>query len=110
LFSLCPYHKNERAERLITYLNNGYNVLILSHSTLALDVGFYLRGKSSKTLVILGRGINTNIYVEGSSILRVQYLFEIDLDTSVIMLYDRLFANSTQVFSENATLFEREYD
>ncbi|KAN0073555.1 hypothetical protein V8E54_008775, partial [Elaphomyces granulatus] len=110
LFSLRPYHKNERAERLVAHSNNGHNVSTLSDGTLALDVGFHLRGKSSKTLATLGRGVDADIYVEGSGISRVQCSFEIDLDTGVVMLYDRSFANSTQVFGENATPFERERD
>jgi hypothetical protein len=108
LFSLRPYHKNERAERLVRHPNNAYNVSTLSDSTLAIDVGFHLRGNSSKTLAILGRGVDADIYVEGSGISRVQCSFEIDLDTGVVMLYDRSFANSTQVFGESAMPFERE--
>lgn len=110
LFSLFPYKGNERAERLVSHSNNNHNVSTLSDGTLALDVGFHLRGKSSKTLATLGRGVDADIYVEGSGISRVQCSFEIDLDTGVVMLYDRSFANSTQVFGENATPFERERD
>ncbi|KAF2258233.1 kinase-like protein [Lojkania enalia] len=110
LFSLRPYHKNERAERLVAHSNNSHNVSTLSDSTLALDVGFHLHGKSSKTLVTLGRGVDTDIYLEGSGVSRVQCSFEIDLDTGVVMLYDRSFPSSTQVFGENATPFQRERD
>jgi len=110
LFSLFPYDGNERAKRLVPHPNNNHNVSTLSDGTLALDVGFHLRGKSSKTLATLGRGVDADIYVEGSGISRVQCSFEIDLDTGVVMLYDRSFANSTQVFGENATPFERERD
>jgi hypothetical protein len=110
LFSLRPFEGNERAERLVSHPNNDYNVSILSNGILALDVGFHLCGKSSKTLVILGRGVDADIYVERSGISRVQCLFEIDLDTGFVILYDRSFANSTQVFGENATPFERKCD
>lgn len=110
LFSLRPCEGNERAERLVSHPNNDHNVSTLSNGALALDVGFHLRGKSSKTLATLGRGVDADIYVEGSGISRIQCSFEIDLDTGVVMLYDRSFANSTQVFGENATPFERERD
>lgn len=110
LFSLFPYEGNERAERLVPHPNNHHNVSTLSDGTLALDVGFHLRGTSSKTLATLGRGVDADIYVEGSGISRFQCSFEIDLDTGVVMLYDRSFANSTQVFGENSTPFERERD
>jgi hypothetical protein len=94
LFSLRPF-ENERAERLVSHPNNDHNASTLSNGALALDVGFHLRGKSSKTLATLGRGVNADIYVEGSGISRVQFSFEIDLDTGVVMLYNRSFANST---------------
>lgn len=109
LFSLRPYG-SERAERLVSHPNNNHNVSTLSDGTLALDVGFHLRGNSTKTLVTLGRGVDVDIYVEGSGIARVQCSFEIDLDNGVVMLYDRSFASSTQVFGANAIPFERERD
>ena len=108
LFSLHPLEGNERAERIVSHSNNGHNVSTLSNGTLALDVGFHLHGKLSKTLATLGRGVDADIYVEGSDISRVQCSFEIDLHTGVVMLYDRSFANSTQVYGENATPFEHE--
>jgi hypothetical protein len=46
--------------------------------------------------------------VEGSGISRVQCSFEINLDTSVLMLYDRSFGKSTEVWGVNAMpKFER---
>jgi hypothetical protein len=108
LFSLVPFEGNERAERIVAHSNNDHNVSTLPNGTLALDVGFHLHGKSSKTLATLGRGVDADIYVEGSGIARVQCSFEIDLDTGVVMLYDRSIAQSTQVSGENATPFEYE--
>ena len=108
LFSLRP--RSERAKRLVAHPNNAHNVSTLSDGTLALHVGFHLHGKSSTTLATLGRGVHADIFVEGSDISRVQCSFEIDLDTGVVMLYDRSFANSTQVYGEGATPFERERD
>jgi hypothetical protein len=95
LFSLRPDPGNERAERVVSYPDNNYLVSTLSNGVLVLDVGFYIRGKSSKTLTTLGRGVDADIYVEGSSIAKVQCSFEIDLDTSVIIFYDRSFAKSS---------------
>jgi hypothetical protein len=108
LFSLRPARRNERAERIIAHPDNIHNISILPNGTLALDVGFHIRGKSSKTLATLGRGVDADIYITGSGTAKIQCSFEIDLDTGVVMLYDRSFANSTQVFGENATPFERE--
>jgi hypothetical protein len=106
LFSLRPIRGNERAERVVSHPDNSHHVSTLSDGTLALDVGFHIRGKSSKTLTTLGRGVDADIYVEGSSIAKVQCSFEIDLDTGVIIFYDRSFVKSSQVFGENATPFE----
>jgi hypothetical protein len=71
LFSLVPDNENERAKDAIAYLDNSHLVSTLPNGKLALDVGFHIRGKSSKTLVTLGRGINADIYVEGSSIAKI---------------------------------------
>jgi hypothetical protein len=106
LFSLVADPENERAERVISHPDNIRHVSTLSDGVEALDVGFHIRGKSSTTLATLGRGVEADIYVEGSSIAKIQCSFEIDLDTGVVMLYDRSFAQSTQVFGENATPFE----
>jgi hypothetical protein len=108
LFSLVPKPGNERAERIVAHPDNNHLVSTLSNGKLALDVGFHISGKSSKTLAKLGRGIEADIYVEGSSIAKTQCSFEIDIDTGVVMFCDRSFAKSTQVFGENATPFEHE--
>lgn len=71
-----------------------------------LDVGFRIRGKSSTTLATLGRGVEADIYVEGSSIAKVQCSFEIDLDTGVVMFFDRSHGCTTQVYGENAMPFQ----
>jgi len=72
LFSLVPLPENERAERVVSHPSNSHHVSTLFDGTLALDVGFHIRGKSSKTLATLGRGVDVDIYVEGFSIARVQ--------------------------------------
>jgi hypothetical protein len=103
LFSLKP--RNPRAQDVVAHPCNSHLVSTLDDGTLALDIGFYIRSKSCNTLATLGRG-ETDIFVEGSSIAKVQCSFEIDLDTNVVMLYDRLHGQTTQVFGENATPFE----
>jgi hypothetical protein len=108
LFSLRPDLGNERAERVVSHPDNSHYVSTLSDSTLALDVGFYICRKSSTTLATLGRCVEADIYVEGSSIAKVQCSFKIDLDTGVIMFYNRSYGRTTQVSGENATPFEHE--
>lgn len=107
LFSLIPVSENERAERVVTHPDNIHHVSTLPDGAEALDVGFHIRGKSSTTLATLGRGIEADIYIEGSTISKVQCSFEINLETGVVMFYDRSHGCSSQVFGENATPFER---
>jgi hypothetical protein len=108
LFSLVPEPGNERAKRAVAHPDNIHLVSTFSNGVQALDVGFHIRGKSSTTLATLGRGVEADIYVEGSSIAKVQCSFEIDLDTGVVMFYDRSHGCTTQVSGENATPFEHE--
>ncbi len=105
LFSLIPVRGNDRAKDVVANSANSHLVSKLSNGALALDIGFHIRSKSSDTLATLGRS-DTDIILEGSSIGRVQCSFEIDLDTGVVMLYDRSNSQTTQVFGENATPFE----
>jgi hypothetical protein len=101
LFSLRPV--NERARAVVTDPNHDHFVSTLPDGTLALDIG-HIRSKSCGTLATLGR--DADIYVPGSSIAKLQCSFEVDLDTNVVMLYDRSHAQTTQVYGENATPFE----
>ncbi|KAL8694296.1 MAG: hypothetical protein Q9224_003592 [Gallowayella concinna] len=55
--------------------------------TLALDIGFHIRSKSCSSR---------------ASISKIQCSFEINLDTKVVMLFDRSHAQTTQVYSTNA--------
>jgi hypothetical protein len=103
LFSLKP--KSDQAKDAVVYPSNSHLVSTLSDGTLALDIGFYICSQSHTTLATLGHN-DTDIILEGSSIARLQCSFEIDLDTGVVMLYNRSNSQSTQVFSENAILFE----
>ena len=103
LFSLKPH--NPRAHDAVAHPSNIYLHSTLPDGALALDVGFNIRSQSRNTLATLGRN-DTDIIVEGSSIGRVQCSFEIDLDSRVVMLYDRSNGQTTQVFGDNATPFE----
>jgi hypothetical protein len=94
LFSLKPVCGNERAERIVAHLCNSHLVSTLRDGALALDIGFYIRLKSCNTLATLGRG-ETDIFVEGSSIAKVQCSFKIDLDTNIVMLYNRSHSQTT---------------
>lgn len=60
-FSLCPVSENERAKNAVSHSDNSHLVSKLSDGTLALDVGFHIRGRSSKTLATLGRGVDADI-------------------------------------------------
>jgi hypothetical protein len=71
LFSLVPVCGNERAKRAVAHPDNIHYVLTLSNGREALNVGFHIRGKSSTTLTTLGRSVKADIYVEGSSIVKV---------------------------------------
>ncbi|KAJ8062010.1 hypothetical protein OCU04_009792 [Sclerotinia nivalis] len=108
LFSLSPHPENERAKRTVAHPDNHHYVSQLSNGVEALDIGFHIRGKSSTTLATLGRGAEADIFVEGCSIARVQCSFEIDLDTNVVMFFDRSHGCTTQISGENATPFEYE--
>jgi hypothetical protein len=106
LFSLFPHYKNERAKCAVSYSDNIHHVSTLSSGKEALNVGFHIRGKSSITLITIRRGVEADIYIEGSTIAKIQCSFKIDLKTGVVMLYNRSHGYITQVFGENATPFK----
>lgn len=105
LFSLKPI--NDRARNVIRHPGNSHLRSSLSDGELVLDVGLTsnIRSQSRNTLATLGRN-DTDIIVEESSIGRVQCSFEINLDSRVIMLYDRSNSQTTQVFGDDSTPFE----
>ena len=103
LFSLKPL--NPRAQNVVAHPCNSHLVSTLPDGTVVLDIGFNIRSKSCNTLATLGRG-DTDNFVEGSSIAKMQCSFEINLDTTVVMLYDRSYYQTTQISGENATPFE----
>ncbi|KAI9674019.1 MAG: hypothetical protein M1829_003862 [Trizodia sp. TS-e1964] len=105
LFSLTPVRGNERAERAVAHPSNSHLVSTLRNGALGLDIGFHIRSKSCNTLATLGRG-ETDIFVEGSSIAKVQFSFEIDFESNFVVLYDRSHGQTTQVSGGNAMPFE----
>ena len=88
LFSLVPDPENNQAKDVVAYSANSYLVSILSDGILALDIGFHICSRSCNTFATLGCN-DTDIILVGRSIGRVQCSFEIDLDTSVVILYNR---------------------
>lgn len=107
LFTLVPFNGNQRAQDAVAHPENSHHVSTTPQGVKGLDVGFQIRGKSSTTLATIGRGMEADIFVGGFSIAKVQCSFEIDLDTGVVMFYDRSHACTTQVDGEHATPFER---
>ncbi|KAF2188147.1 hypothetical protein K469DRAFT_737535 [Zopfia rhizophila CBS 207.26] len=95
LFSLKP--KNDKVKDVVVYPYNNHLISILNDSKgiLALNVSFYIHLKSYNTLTTLGHG-DTNIFIDNTSITKLQYSFKINLDTNIIMLYN----------SENAMPFK----
>ncbi|PGH19525.1 hypothetical protein AJ80_03860 [Polytolypa hystricis UAMH7299] len=93
LFSLVPL--NELAEAVLDHGDNEHLVSRVNDSTRALDIGFNIRSKSSTTLATLGRG-DVDVYVDCSSISKIQCSFEIDTATHV----------TTQVSGDNVIPFE----
>lgn len=104
VFSLKPL--NKRAENVVNHPSNSHLVSTLNDGTNALDVGFHIRSRSNHTIAVLGRGCDVDIFVEGSSISKIQCSFEVDSDTNMIMLYDRSHGQTTQLLGENAIPFE----
>jgi hypothetical protein len=101
--SLKPY--NERAHAVVAHPINDHLVSTLEDGKLVLDIG-HVRSISGNTTTLAMLGRNGDVFVEGSSIAKVQCSFEVDSNTDIVMFYDRSHSLSTQVFGENATPFE----
>ncbi|KAF4624207.1 hypothetical protein G7Y89_g13966 [Cudoniella acicularis] len=105
LLSLLPL--NERAESVVSHPNNDHNVFTLNTGARVLDVGFHLSGKSPPTtLATLKRGVETDIFVEGTSISKLQCSFTIDFDTGIIMFHDHSKHRTNQVRGKYVMGFE----
>jgi hypothetical protein len=107
LFSLSPVPGNEQAKNAIAHPANSHLVSTSPSGVLVLDIGFDIHRSSHKTLATLGRGLQADIHVEGGNISRLQCSFELDLDSGVVMFYDRSHGCTSQVFGQNAIPFER---
>lgn len=103
LFSLNAL--NDLAMAVVAHPFNHHLVSRLPEGGPVLDVGFNIRSKSRNTLATLGRS-ETDIILEGDSIAKVQCSFEVDLDSGIVMLYDRSNGLTTQVFGDHATPFQ----
>jgi len=103
LFSLKPL--NPRAEAVLAHPDNKRLVSQLKSGELALDIG-HTRSTSGDNTTIATLGRCGDIVVEGPSIAKIQCSFEIDLDTNVVMFYDRSHSQTSQVLGQNATPFE----
>ena len=104
LFSLVSI--NAQAREVLAHPGN---TSLVSHIPWAeprygLDIGLHIGSSLRFTLATLGRS-GADITVEGSSISRSQCSFEIHEEYSVVALYDRSNALSTQVYGMNATPF-----
>jgi hypothetical protein len=75
---------------------------------LGLDIG-HIRSSDNSTLATMGRG-GADILLEGATISKIQCSFEINLDTNVIMFYDRSHSQTSQVFGEDAEPFATPFE
>lgn len=99
IFSLSPL--NLRAEQVVAHPSNTYLTSWLDDK-LVLNICYGRSTSGDKTtLATIGR--NGDIIVKGSTIARVQCSFEIDLQTKIIMFYDRSHNQTCQVYGDNAT-------
>ncbi|OJD18624.1 serine/threonine protein kinase [Emergomyces pasteurianus Ep9510] len=103
LFSLIPI--NKKAEAVVNDPQNHHLTSQWPDGTRGLDIGFHICSKSPTTLATLGRG-DCDVIISDSEISRLQCSFEIHKDTHVVMLYDRSYYHTTQVFGNDATPFE----
>lgn len=96
---------NPRAEAVLADPDNKHLVSQLKTDELALDIG-HTRSTSGDNTTIATLGRDGDIVVDGRSIAKIQCSFEIDLDTKVVMFYDRSHSQTSQVLGQNATPFE----
>ena len=113
LFSLIPF--NPKAEAVTRDPRNQHIAYGISGaadqpSKYAISIGFHFasRTRDLHTLATIGRGDDVDIYIGGSTISKVQCSFELNLDTKVVMLFDRSTAHTTQVYGESSTPFQHE--
>lgn len=96
----------ERARLVVAHPCNSHLVSI-SSGEYVLDIRFNVRSKSRGTLAALGRGSDVDVFIEGSSIAKIQCSFKIDIDSKVVMLYDRSNGGTTQVYGDRVVPYEQ---
>lgn len=116
LFCLVPLNNQAKAvvarsenEPFVSTFSSGRHALDIEHARdieHALAIGHIRSKAGNDTLATLGRGDGADIIIGGPSISRIQCSFEINRNTNVVMLYDRSFAQTTQVLGEYAKPFE----
>ena len=105
-FSLVPV--NDKAETVVNSVNNSHLVSLSSKSkTPSFDIGFHINSQSpTNTLVTLGRD-ESDIQFTTSSIARNHCSFEVDdLQSGIIMLYDRSHHHNTRIWGTKSKPFE----
>lgn len=106
LFSLLPL--NNKAKNVVNAESNDHLVSYSWKSNhKSFDIGFHISSQHSiNTLVTFGRD-DCDISLKPQSISKRHCSFEIDdLDTGIVMLYDRSYSLNTQVFGERSQPFE----
>lgn len=106
LFSLLPL--NTRAQAVTCDARNRHLTYKVQGGQFAISIGFHIPSRRDEyhTLARIGRGDNVDIYVGGPTISKFQCSFEVNLDTKVVMLFDRSSAHTTQVDGYHATPFQ----
>ena len=103
-FSLLP--ANEKAEDVVDAEDNEHLVSSSWENGIkSFDIGFHINSRySNNTLVTLGRD-NCDIFLKPTSISKFQCSFEIDdLNTGVVMLYDRSHTLKTRVSGSESSI------
>ena len=106
LFLLVP--KNPKAHHVILHENNSHLRTVSKNNTPSIDVGYHINSPYSiSTLATLGRN-DCDITLRPTSISRLHCSFEIDdVDSGIVMFYDRSHKNNTRVSGEIGVPFEK---
>lgn len=106
LFSLLPL--TTQAQAVTSDARNRHLAYEIQGGQFAISIGFHIPSRRDEyhTLARIGRGDNVDIYVGGPTISKFQCSFEVNLDTKVVMLFDRSSAHTTQVDGNHATPFQ----
>lgn len=105
LFYLVPL--NDRTSEVVYNPFNRRFRSVLDDGTHALGIG-HVRSKStsSSTIATLGRGEEMDIYLPSHSMSTFQCSFEMNLESNMILFYDRSHNHSSRVAGDKSTPFE----